>query len=338
MIFNNSNKLVNYTLETAFKTYTQWGHKQKNFITYIANLIGVMPDTIRKKNSGTKSYTSDELNAIIEHFNLEFNSANQNINDLEFKPIASSESNFLNYFKTIALQLRYIQSCNTKKIRLTSEDLPIFYYFEYEHLTAFKLYFYKHTLFSSKDLLDNHFLDKNDFEQLNYIASIYNQIPSEELWTPRTIDSTISQLIYLYDTKKITDIDIISKILNEFNELIEVVFLNAENESKNGKDKNFIMYRSDITISNNHICFETENMKAGFVNMTTFNSIKIHKPEYIDEIEKWLECMFKSGVKISGEGVAYRNSLIDIYKSKLNLLHAYIIKKDQNAKMKLMGI
>lgn len=338
MKFNSPNKLVNYILETAYIKYIATGNKSKTFTAYIAEVIGIMQDTLRKKIAASKSFTADELNIIIEHFKIDFTSDMQTIKEFEFNPIGISENSFIDYFKTIVLQLKYIQSCKMNKIKLTSEDMPIFYYFEYTNLAAFKLYFYKHTLFPTKEVLDDTFVAKNKIEELKSIADIYNQISSEELWTPRTIDSTIFQFLYLYDTKKITDTGMISNILNEFSELIEIIFTNAENESKNQVDKNLIMYRSDITISNNHICFEAETMKAAFVNITTFNTIKVNHPAYITEIEKWMDCMFKSGVKISGEGNAYRTSLQDIYKEKLKLLRQYIVDKNYNAKAQLMGM
>jgi hypothetical protein len=339
MAFNIVHNLSNNIVNKAFNQYIAAGGKPVKFTGYLSEILHIQADTISRKLSGAKVFSVEELELIGSHFHIDLiQQAELPTHDFVFNPLGPNEAYFMAYFEGIILKLQYIHACKQQKMKLICEDLPIFYYFEHSHLAACKLYFYKNTLYPQKTPLNAAYVAQCGVEKLKPIAELYNQIPSEELWGYRTIDSTIFQLVYLADTQKLTDKALMGEILAELLELIETVSNNADAESKNGQEKNLVMYKSDITIGNNLVYCQTDLFKTCFVNINTFNSIQLFNRDHLADVELWMHTMFKSGIKISGDGTSQRSSLLKVYTDKIELLKQYLLVHDMNAKTKLMGL
>lgn len=313
--FNFDSSLTKLVLSEALHKFISNDGKSHKFNGTLAAILHQSVDTISKKTRGSHPFSVHDLDIICSHFQI-----TPTLNKLSMPLLKGNSEYMFGYFKGIVEQMRNLSYAKEKRIVLTAEDIPIFYYFGYPQLLKMKLYYYQSTIYNELGLLDKNIYSDEQIDQLIPLFDLYNKIPSKELWTPRTLDGTISQFIYLVKTKKLTDKKFIQEILDNFNEMIIDIFKNAEKGIKGIDGAESSMYQSNISLSNNEIYFEADGQKSCFVNVNTFNSIKISNQPEVDEVIHWVEHMFKTGTLISIQSPEIREQLLEQLLEKLRAL------------------
>ncbi|MBI3235489.1 MAG: hypothetical protein HYZ42_15865 [Bacteroidetes bacterium] len=318
--YNYSNSLTTLIITEAFNAFVNNGGKKHKFNGELAQILNLSIDTVVKKTNGTNAFTISDLDLIAKHMRLDFMVNNSASKAMKMNLLRGSPTHIFSYFEGIANQLKQLSTSPSTKIVLTAEDIPIFYYFAYPELLKLKLFYYQYTLYPNMGMLERNFIGEEQLENLKSLFTSYKQIASKELWTPRTLDGTISQFIYLVKIKRLTDKLFIKEILEELKQLIVDVFTNAKAGKKGLNGADIQMFHSNISLSNTEIYVKQNDMKMGFISMNTFNSITIMAGSELDEVIHWIDHMFESGTIISVHSPELRENLKDILMQKIDQL------------------
>lgn len=108
--------------------------------------------------------------------------------------------------------------------------------------------------------------------------------------------------------------------MEEFRQMVSDIFNYAERGRKGNRGAELEMYHSNISLSNNEIYFDADGKKVAFVNVNTFNAIRIEKPMQVLEVIHWIHHMFHSGTKISVDSPIIRETLLSQLLEKLDKL------------------
>ena len=175
-----------------------------SFVHELSELLGISYDSAYRRIRGEKELTLDELKKLSEHFHISLDTLfSVSSDNILFNSIAIGKEDYTleAWLRIILDEIRNIQVCKQKEIIYSAKDIPIFHFFEFPDLFAFKSYFWNKVLFSAPG-----------YEQLKFrfefpggimdagkqILSIYNKIPTIELWNEETFNSLIRQIEFCY--------------------------------------------------------------------------------------------------------------------------------------------
>lgn len=227
--------------------------------------------------------------------------------------------------------LHKIDAFNQKNIIYAAVDIPIFHHFYDAELTAFKMFYWNKSIINAKGFENNKY-DKRliDNELLDLAAEIleyYSRIPSTEIWSDDTVNSTIKQIEFYWDAGFFKCKDDALIIVNLISGMIERIKTQAEIGGKSTKksietdiENNYSFYHSDIMIGNNCILVNTGNVKSTYLSYHTFNTMITTNALYCNETDLWLQNLIRKSNLISGVAEKQRYRLFKNIDNKLNKL------------------
>ena len=214
---------------------------------------------------GEKQITLDELNALCTNYKI-------SLDQLMSIPTGAFmfQGNFLDnktfqfghYLQSVVNNLAYINSFKTKEFYYLCKESPLFHYFHFKELAAFKYFFWMGVLmnfpeFKHKKVSFSEFPDEY-FEAGKQILTLYNQIDTVEIWNIESLNSTIRQVEFFRDGNMFeSDRDIfriyeaIEKMMDHLEKQAEVGYkFDYYDPEKKPKGK-YHMYFNEVVIGDN---------------------------------------------------------------------------------------
>lgn len=247
----------------------------------------------------------------------------------DYLKLDDKKENFKLWLQHLAGDVRKIGSSINNEILYSADDIPVWHHFYDSTLTAFKLFYWLKSILNSPDyvdlIFDPKFVDDSMIKSANEILKNYNQINSTEIWTEDTINSTIKQVEYFWESgffkSKADAIQICELILEELN----MVYNKASKSSKliepgqSGKE-NFKLYKSEVMIGNNSILANIGSTKLAYVSNNTFNMMSTTNADFVHENELWIRNLLRKSTLISGIGEKQRNQFFRILRDKVDVV------------------
>lgn len=170
-----------------------------SFADEMAELLQVSPDSAYRRIRGETLLTLDEMMLLCGKYSISLDSLlHINGNSLVFtgQQIDFDQFELEAHLAYILQQLQMLASHPNCRMYYLAKDVPVFHYFQFGELAAFKFYAWLKTLIrnnthsSKKFTLDGTVNDK--WQQLSQqIVATYASIPAEEIWSaePLTVPS-----------------------------------------------------------------------------------------------------------------------------------------------------
>ncbi len=119
--------------------------------------------------------------------------------------IDSKNFRFDEYLMTTIHWLAYFNSFKQKEYYYMCKDIPIFHHFYFREIAAFKHYFWMKTVFTIPGFATRKFRVDDYPDELfvlgQKILTLYNQLPSTEIWNMESINTMIRQIEYYRDNQ-----------------------------------------------------------------------------------------------------------------------------------------
>jgi hypothetical protein len=153
----------------------------------------------------------------------------------------------------------------------------------------------------------------------------YNQCQSTEIWSEDTINSSVKQIEYFWESGYFETKEQAHKICDCLTTCIKNLERKAETESKevNGS-KNFRLFQSEIMIGNNSIIVDLNGNKLAFLSNNTFNMMSTTTPEFVVENDRWVNNLLRKSIQISAVSEKQRNRFFKGMYDKLEQLKSRI--------------
>ena len=291
-----------------------------SMVNVIMDVLDLSMDSAYRRLRGETALNLNEIVTLCNHFKISFDSfINLESGNVTFNYtlMDSGIDSFEQYLRSMLKDLKIIKSPKEKQIIYASEDIPIFHNLNSPYISAFKMFYWMRSIMNLPELANKQFeidIISDDFKKLGKeIYETYIKIPSIEIWTDTTIQSTIKQVEFYWDSGLFkTPFDAIS-VCKSLKESIEVIQKQAEMGSKvldPGKpiefENNYSLYFSDIEITNNCVLVSMGETKAMYLGHLTFNTMSTSNKTYCNETETWLNNLMKQSTLISGVSVKHR--------------------------------
>lgn len=310
-----------------------------SLVDELADLLEVSNDSAYRRIRGETALSIEEIAAICKHFKISFdsfiNSSNDQFVNFFYHPLTNGSESFKVYLQNIKNSLEAVLKFppDQQQIIFAAEDIPVFHHFAYPELTAFKIFYWNKSILNASGFEDKKFdvihVDKSLLELARDIYDLYSRIPSIEIWSDDTVNSTIKQIEFYWDSgafhNKKDALLICEEVKLMFTRICKQAELNVKlnvHSKPASSENNYSLYHSDVMIGNNCVLAKMGDIKEAYISYHTFNSMATRNMIYCNETDLWLKNLIRKSSLISGvaEKLRYRYFKIidDILKKLIN--------------------
>lgn len=295
-----------------------------SFADEIAEILQVSKDSAYRRIRGETFLSIDEIHKLCDHYKVSLDkllSPSEDTVSFHYQKVLDEPHNMEKWLGAILQNLEMISSLPTKELIYLAKDIPIFYYFKFRNLAAFKIYFWKEVLISDGviPVFNAQKIVNEIFSLGERIIHRYDTLDSTEIWSEESVSITLKQLEYCYVCGYIaTHKEYLSLIL-EFKQLLELIRNYAANGIKDGGGK-FILYKNDIILADNTILFKMGDRQVVYKTHNTMNVLRTSDEPICKDTSYYFEKLKSRSTLISTSGEKERNKLFNLYFKKINTL------------------
>ncbi len=291
-----------------------------SMVNELIDLLEISMDSAYRRLRGETALSIDEVIKLCNHYKISFDSfINLESGNVTFNYTQMNKGvdSFEEYLHSLKRDLQIIQAAKDHEIIYACEDVPIFHNIHFPEIAAFKMFYWMKSIMNAPFLKDSLFDAENipsDFVHLTKeIYDIYCTIPSVEIWTDTTIQSTVKQIAFYWESgmfKADKDAIVVCKSLKDE---LDVIQKQAElgtkylhSDIKPEYENNYSLYISDIEITNNTVLVRLGDTLAVYLGHQTFNTMSTANKSYCEETNYWMNNLISKSTLISGVSVKHR--------------------------------
>jgi len=292
-----------------------------SFVHEISELLEISYDSAYRRIRGEKELSMEELYRLGHKFGLSLDVLlGLKSNNVVFQKyeLVAGQFNIKNWLQKILEDIRLIHAASEREIIYAAKDPPIFHYFQFPEIAAFKFFFWEKTLFEFPEYEDKLFrLDDIDHEVVEIGKNITRcsiKIPTTEIWNEDTFRILMRQIEYYwvagYFAKKDDVVNLIDKMekwLRHMQKETDLGYKFLYDQPSEGIPNSFVMYENEVVLNDNTIFVRVgENM----VSYLTFNVISLlltRDRAFCSSIEHYMRSLMKKSNLISVTGLKERN-------------------------------
>ncbi|MCD4724989.1 MAG: hypothetical protein K8R63_09100 [Bacteroidales bacterium] len=292
-----------------------------SFVHEIAELLGISYDSAYRRIRGDKPLTLEELISLNQRFGisldifLDLDSRNIIFNCHAVEP---EKYKIKQWLDTILADMNRINQASEKEIIYAAKDPPLFHYFQFPEIGAFKMFFYQKSLLQFPEFSDKKLrLDDADEEILEtgkklLISSI--KVPTTEIWNEDTFNITLRQIEYYWIAGYFASKDDVLNLCDKFEKLLKHIQKQAElgfkflyGQDPVGIEGSFKMYENEIVLNDNSILVKTPEYSAVYLTFNVLSLLTTTNAVFANYIEKFLMGLIKQSNLISVSGAKERS-------------------------------
>jgi hypothetical protein len=297
-----------------------------SFVDDIADLLNISTDSAYRRIRGEKPIAFDEIQKICKHYQVSLD----RIMGIDSSStlfyghwIDASTFQFEQYLQDMLMQATTIRNAVKRKmIYYEAKDFPPFHYFQFPQLASFKFFFWMRTILSYPSYNKLCFEDIDLKDPLLKIGTAiirtYNEIPSVELWSIETINSTVRQIEYYRDTGVFRTRESMQEVTDQLFAMLEHVKEEAEcgeklllGQKPTG-NKNYQLFFNEVYLGHNSIMTECDDIDSVFINHGVLNYMMTRDKGFCAQTRKYFENTMKKSSLVSSVSEKERNRFFNI--------------------------
>lgn len=302
-----------------------------SLVHVISELLDMSYDSAYRRLRGEKELSLDELTRLSLHYKISIDSLiNLKSNNIVFKSSFLSDQGIsFNGWLELALgQVKLIHSFSEKELIYSAKDVPIFHYFEFPELFAFKTHFWHKSLIPSEEFKEKFItleLADNLLQLGRQIATIYSKIPTSELWNEEVFNSIIRQIEFSYVSGYFSKkenafrlCDVLEKMIYHMKHQAELGFRFHYGSTPEGIEGSYKLYFNEVLLGDNTVFVKMDGNPTTYITYNVINLLITTNPEFSQQIEKSLRILMKESTLISATSSKDRNRFFNHILEKIN--------------------
>ncbi|MCG8306575.1 MAG: hypothetical protein MI975_04230 [Cytophagales bacterium] len=214
-------------------------------------------------------------------------------------------------------------------------DLPLFYYFMFSKLAAFKVFFWKRNMFNFPDDHSGPFgfdsISGNDLDKASKMLRSYLKVPTIEIWSEETLNPTLRQINFFNETGMFQSRQDVFDILEDLKKVVDHIRRQAELGYKFYPDNenvlttnraNFKIYRNDIPLSENVLLVKFENFNVVHLGHNVLNFLTTSNEYFFNDTLTFIDRVMKNSTLISVSAEKERKRFFNLIHHKIDALIA----------------
>ncbi|MBL7724849.1 MAG: hypothetical protein JNK27_11900 [Chitinophagaceae bacterium] len=301
----------------------------------LGDLLGLSADSIYRRIRCEKPITIDELKKICEHYRLSLDQLLQlKTESVLFNApgLNGSSGNFEDYLQAMLKQFKYFNSFKEREIFYLCKDAPIWYFYLFPELAAFKTFFWSKTINNQQELAGKKFSVAafpytECFNIGQKVLEEHSKINSTELWNLESIHSTINQVAYYRDAGIFeSDVDL-NSVINSFLQWLDHLELQAEKGYKFMPGAGDAAHRSplhfyvnELILGNNTMVIKLDEKELSMVTYSVFQYLFTDDIRFSAKAMSSFNTLLSRSALISKAGEKERIRFFNVLRDKVNAL------------------
>ena len=319
--------------EQLFQTIKSKLAPNISFVHDLSELLGISYDSAYRRIRGQKDLTLEELKQICVHYGISMDEIlNFKSNHVSFITLAIGKAGitFESWLQVLVQEMKKIYESRNREIIYAAKDIPIFYYFEFPEIAAFKFFFWHKVLIPSSSYPENHVkmeVEKSIFENGRRLLACYSRVPVVEIWSDDTIASILRQVDYCLvsgffssKTDAIKLCDILNLWLDHVQGQAEHGYQYMLGNPPEGIENSFKLYHNEVLVNDNTILVQADGHKTAYLTYNIINQLVTNNPVFCDQIEDSLHNLMQKSTMISGTSAKERYRFFNSQHEKVKVL------------------
>lgn len=309
-----------------------------SFVHEIAELLEISYDSAYRRIRGEKELSMEELYRLGQRFNisldalLSIRSGNAVFRKFTLEPGKYSIKEWL---QTIDQDIRRIHMARESEIIYAAKDPPIFHYFHFPEIAAFKFFFWEKTILDFPEHREKKFCLEDVNQEIvdigNSILRSAIKIPTIEIWNEDTFRIMMRQIEHYwvsgYFGKKDDMVNLLDKIekwVRHIGRQAELGFKFIAGQPEEGIENSFLMYENEVVLNDNSILVRINEHKGAYLTFNVISLLVTQDRDFCDNLEQYMRGLIRKSHLISVSGEKERNRFFNtmihtIEKTRSNL-------------------
>ena len=279
---------------------------QYALVDIVSEVLNTSSDSAYRRIRGDKLLSIEETYMLCKHFKISFDSliVDKNIHQFDYvynSVDLSVRDAYINYILKLLSRIEKLKTSVNSNIFMSSIDAPFFYFIYYKELTFFKLFTWNRSVYNYEGSFDE-FINKIDTPVLvdcfHKITKDFESIPSVDIWSENTIDTTLRTLNYYTDIDSFPNQDLPLLICEQLLGLLNKLQKWTENGYKGDSNVPFQFYFSEMDFENTCALMKCSDSSICLAKLHSVNSLNISDKDFCTDVEQWFNKLTKRSTSL----------------------------------------
>ena len=289
----------------------------------ISAILNSSYDAAHRRVSGKSKFSIDETLLLANHFNISLDKLFlKNDKVIVEKTIEiTSLKDMLSYFKKSAERIEQLATNEKATLYYSAKDIPLFYFMEGTIMSKFKAYVWLTLLNPNQSNVsfENFVIDESFMEHTHKLKKIYEKVTVKEVWNDTTINSSLQQILYFYESG-LLNFKTATALYLDLKRILNLI-----KDKSNKSNSNYSIYYNELILLNNNMLIETEEKLTMFIPYTLLGYFITDNKESCKNVHQFFnqqilnsKALNQSGIKDQNLFFNRANRKIDYYIERLN--------------------
>lgn len=291
----------------------------------IAETLNISRDSAYRRIRGETVLSLDEAKTLCNKFEVSLDALTgleSGIIPFRHLVVNNKPETFEQWLKLMLENLELINRYSgNKEIVFTAKDVPVFHYFRYPELCAFKMFFWMKSVLSYPEFQTRKFSSnsvRSDLLSLaRKISKTYHEVPSVELWSEETTNVTLKQLEFYHESGFFNSAADSSPVFDEYKQMVsDIKDFAARGYKQEGAS--FTLYKNEILIADNTVLYRMDDRKTVYISHNITELLLTTHESFTLQTESFINNLQARSVLISTTGEKERNKFFNRMDEKID--------------------
>lgn len=290
----------------------------------VAEILNISRDSAYRRIRGETVLSLDEAKTLCTKFSLSLDlllGIESGVIPFRHLIVNNKPETFEYWLRSMLENLELIEKFSGNKVIVfTAKDVPVFHYFRYPELCAFKMFFWMKSVLNYPEFQTRKFspsLVRNELLAIGRrIATVYSKVASVELWSDETTNVTLKQLEFYQESGFFTESAEAATIFEQYVQMVRDVKEYAAQGYKQ-PDVPFTLYKNEILIADNTVLYKMDNKKTVYISHNITELLMTRHEKFSEQTEDFINNLQSRSILISTTGEKERNKFFNRIEEKI---------------------
>ncbi len=298
--------------EKLFTTIRKKVDSSRSVVNEVAKLLEISTDSAYRRMRGEITVPFHELYLLCKHFEVSLDGVmNLSSSGIQFQGnYVTRDFQYDDYLQNVMKNMMYMNSFKENFFYYLCKDLPIFHYFHFREIAAFKRFFWLKSYFGFPEFSDKKFRFEEHTEELfqleQNILDLYNKIPSVEMWNLEIMNIFFRQIDFYRDGDIFeSDEDVfrlytaMEKLWNHLEEQAARGYKFRLEDTEKKPIASLSIYFNEVLMGDNNMMVELDGVRIAYVSHSTINYMYSSDKGFTDNMYNHIQNQMKRSTLIS---------------------------------------
>lgn len=289
----------------------------------ISAILNISYDAAHRRVSGKSKFSIDETLLLANHFNISLDKLflKKDKVIVEKTIEITSLNDMLSYFKKSAERIEQLANKESVTLYYSAKDIPLFYFMDGTIISKFKAYVWLKLLNPNQSNVsfENFIIDESFMEHTQKLKKIYEKVAVKEVWNDTTINSSLQQILYFYESG-LLNFKSAKALCLDLKRILNLI-----KDKSNKSNSNYSIYYNELILLNNNMLIETDEKLTMFIPYTLLGYFITDNKESCKNVHQFFnqqilnsKALNQSGIKEQNLFFNRANRKIEYYIERLN--------------------